>query len=322
MATQRQQRKLRKRLAQLQHKQANADDEPEGDGEDAVVDDGTASSSNSDSKQLRSATTDSTVPVYKHIRVLYMHGLSSGPKGRKCRVLQQHFTTECASTLHLNSSLHALCCGSWHAWALVLAVLCTCLAFGVCLLCATMRRLRSTRIIGTCVVITVLLCYATYRYALPLLLRSLVTRAARIQSDALRRFKPDIVVGSSFGAGLAVLALMRREWRGPTLLLAGAALSLARHTRCVERSALLERGLGDAAFVHFVHARGDSTVPVQHSRDLAAAARLQLGAARVRYDEVTEPKGGKSAHSLGKATRTAALVAMVRALYKHRRRGE
>ena len=45
-----------------------------------------------------------------------------------------------------------------------------------------------------------------------------------VQREALARFGPDVLVGSSYGGALVVALLQRGDWRGPTLLLAQAAL--------------------------------------------------------------------------------------------------
>ena len=44
------------------------------------------------------------------------------------------------------------------------------------------------------------------------------------QRAALESIRPDVLVGSSFGGAVAVALLTRGHWRGPTLLLAQAAL--------------------------------------------------------------------------------------------------
>ena len=43
------------------------------------------------------------------------------------------------------------------------------------------------------------------------------------QAEVIGSFRPDVLVGSSFGGAVAVALLMRGDWRGPTLLLAQAA---------------------------------------------------------------------------------------------------
>src|SRR5262245_46615246 len=45
-----------------------------------------------------------------------------------------------------------------------------------------------------------------------------------VQAAVLREFDPHVLVGSSYGGAIAVELLQSGAWRGPTLLLAQAAL--------------------------------------------------------------------------------------------------
>jgi predicted esterase len=85
------------------------------------------------------------------------------------------------------------------------------------------------------------------------------------QAEAVASFKPDVLVGSSFGGAVAVALLQRKLWSGPTLLLAQAALYYQLEPRFG-----LERRLPENARVTLVHAIEDEIVPVDHSRELAA----------------------------------------------------
>lgn len=79
-----------------------------------------------------------------------------------------------------------------------------------------------------------------------------------LHAAELQRFRPDVLVGSSFG-GAVVLELLRRgEWRGPTLLLAQAGLKLG----------VCER-LPEGVPVLLVHGTRDDVVDPEHSRRLA-----------------------------------------------------
>jgi hypothetical protein len=78
------------------------------------------------------------------------------------------------------------------------------------------------------------------------------------QAEAIRSFRPDVVVGSSFGGAVAVALLQREAWSGPTLLLAQAAQRLGVRGR-----------LPTGARVWLVHARADDVVPIADSRRLA-----------------------------------------------------
>lgn len=83
------------------------------------------------------------------------------------------------------------------------------------------------------------------------------------QRRAIESHRPDVIVGSSFGGAVVVELLRRGEWRGPTLLLAQAALK-------VDPEAQLPPDLP----VLLVHGRQDEVVPLEHSQRLAATSPL------------------------------------------------
>ncbi|TFG94639.1 MAG: alpha/beta hydrolase [Myxococcales bacterium] len=80
-----------------------------------------------------------------------------------------------------------------------------------------------------------------------------------VHSAALRSFRPDLLVGSSFGGAVAVELLRRALWRGPTLLLAQAAL----HRRPEAR-------LPESVAIWLVHGLYDELIDPDESRRLAA----------------------------------------------------
>lgn len=93
------------------------------------------------------------------------------------------------------------------------------------------------------------------------------------QAETLASFRPDVLVGSSFGAAVAVALLERGLWRGPTLLLAQAALRQRSDAR-----------LPEDVTVWLVHGRQDEVIDPADSRKLA-----QTGAAdRVRLIEIDD----------------------------------
>lgn len=79
------------------------------------------------------------------------------------------------------------------------------------------------------------------------------------QHATLLEFQPDVLVGSSFGGGVAVALLQRGLWTGPTLLLAQAALRMD-----------LPCELPEGVPVWIVHGTGDDLVDPEESRRLAA----------------------------------------------------
>ena len=114
-----------------------------------------------------------------------------------------------------------------------------------------------------------------------------------VQAAALRSFRPDVVVGSSFGGAVAVELLRRGLWRGPTLLLAQAA---------VKRDATAR--LPESVPVWLVHGRNDDIVDPQDSRALARTGSGEL----VRLIEVDDD------HPLHATVRGGRLLELVREL--------
>lgn len=110
---------------------------------------------------------------------------------------------------------------------------------------------------------------------------------------ALESFRPDVVVGSSFGGAVAVALLQRGQWAGPTLLLAPAVAELGVPLR-----------LPDDLPVWIVHGTGDDVVPVVSSLTLARSGTPAL----VRFLEVNDD------HRLSRTVASGRLVALVREL--------
>lgn len=114
-----------------------------------------------------------------------------------------------------------------------------------------------------------------------------------VQSEALTSFRPDLLVGSSFGGSVAVELLRRERWRGPTLLLAQAA-------RRRDPEARLPAGVP----VWIVHGLRDSLIDVEDSRALARTGSPDL----VRLIEVDDD------HPLHDSVASGALLGWVREL--------
>jgi alpha/beta superfamily hydrolase len=115
-----------------------------------------------------------------------------------------------------------------------------------------------------------------------------------LQSETITSFRPDVLVGSSFGGAVAVALLQRGLWRGPTLLLAQAAL---RHG--------LPAQLPEGVRVWIVHGRRDDLIDIEDSRTLARAGTPDL----VRLIEVDDD------HPLHATVQSGDLATLVRDLF-------
>jgi pimeloyl-ACP methyl ester carboxylesterase len=114
----------------------------------------------------------------------------------------------------------------------------------------------------------------------------------RVHAETLTRFQPDVLIGSSFGGAVAVALLERKLWRGPTLLLAQAALHYKPDAR-----------LPEGVRVVMVHARTDHVVPAEQSRLLAATAPANTTVELIEVDDD---------HALSQLVASGELIALVR----------
>jgi predicted esterase len=114
-----------------------------------------------------------------------------------------------------------------------------------------------------------------------------------LHARVLNEFRPEVLVGSSFGAAVVVELLTRGLWRGPTLLLAQAALRQDPEAR-----------LPDGVPIWLVHGLRDEIVDPDESRRLARTGSPEL----VRLIEVDDD------HGLHGLVESGVLVATVREL--------
>ncbi len=98
----------------------------------------------------------------------------------------------------------------------------------------------------------------------------LFQRCVALQRAELAAFRPDVLVGSSFGGAVAVALLREGAWRGPTLLLAQAALLATRRAGVLGPEAQV--ALPEDVDVLLVHGARDDVVPLDDSRRLAATS--------------------------------------------------
>ena len=183
-------------------------------------------------------------------RILYVHGLESGPQGRKANYLRQGFSEVHVPAMHTGTDQLDKR-NSFAQFALRLAPT------------TPPWRLRARAIeeaLEACVV---------------------------IQRDAIATARPDLIVGSSFGGAVLELLLARGHWAGPSLLLC-PALRMARKRAGDGTGSWSTIDVDDVearigtlapevrAQMLVVHGDEDTIVPLEDSRELCAASRLEL----------------------------------------------
>ncbi|RAL20077.1 hypothetical protein DL240_18780 [Lujinxingia litoralis] len=100
-------------------------------------------------------------------------------------------------------------------------------------------------------------------------------RCVEVQREAIARFEPDVVLGSSWGGAITLELMLRGHWQGPAVLLAPAFHKVHRAMGLdpVGRLAGLEPGS-----TLIFHDPSDDTVPLEDSQALSEQLGLPLHA--------------------------------------------
>jgi hypothetical protein len=204
----------------------------------------------------------------KPVRILFVHGLESGPQGRKVSMLRDAgFEVECPrmpcgarDVLHDTVVFYPLLActmliGLVSQYAGLLGVLLSLLAFGIALVVSSgpVTALIARRTLARCVNIQL----------------ACIARAAADERSA------DIVIGSSFGGAVLVELVARSAWGGncaqplPALLLLAPAHARVAHWAGARKVPALPRPLRHACTI--AHGAYDMTVPISDSYALASS---------------------------------------------------
>lgn len=192
-------------------------------------------------------------------RVMYVHGLESGPTGKKAKLLAEAgfevtaALMPCSQKVALRDPFIAI----WAVFSLALIVM-----------GAFSSWLHA--------LVAVVVGFGAFFPVKALVTRRVLERSVEVQRRQLELTRPDVVLGSSFGGAVSLELLRRGLWRGPTVLLCPA------HERVTERGWQRRHpgfsGLPDevVANVLVVHGTSDETVPVEHSRRLVDGTKARL----------------------------------------------
>lgn len=192
-------------------------------------------------------------------RVLFVHGLESGPHGRKARLLAEAGFEVVSERMPCRPADVArdpiVIVGALAA--LITAIEAT--------LAAGLLGLALALVIGA----------ALAPQARALIAARVLARSVEVQRALLARGPVDVVVGSSFGGAVSLELLRGGAWTGPTVLLCPAHVLIAHRAR---RPAPSLRALSPAQAqqVVVVHGRADQVVPLAHSEALVAGTAARL----------------------------------------------
>jgi hypothetical protein len=189
--------------------------------------------------------------------VLFLHGLESGPNGHKAQALKRAGFNVVAGKMPC-SRREALLLD----WPVLTGIASAALAVVAATVAAgPMGFLASGAAAGV-----------LFPVARAALVRRIVRRSVAVQLELLRTHRVDVVVGSSFGGAVGVHLLHSGAWRGPTVLLCPAHRGVMSYARLPTPSLPTDV----AHLVTVVHGRSDTTVPIEHSRELVAGTAAVL----------------------------------------------
>ena len=178
--------------------------------------------------------------------VLFVHGLESGPRGKKALALEAAGFTVVSGQMP---------CGQ-RAVLRDPAVI----AFAVLALTASIYAISQGPV---AIVIAGISFFLSLRFVRPLLMRRILKRSVVVQRALLSANAIDVVAGSSFGGAVALELIRLGAWKGPTVLMCPA------HQLVAGRAWTKVPSLpADASHVVVVHGSKDETVPLAHSREL------------------------------------------------------
>ncbi|HVV81504.1 MAG TPA: hypothetical protein VHE35_00445 [Kofleriaceae bacterium] len=193
--------------------------------------------------------------------VLFVHGLESGPHGRKVRVLTEAGFDVVARRMP---------CSRPYVARDPLVIAAVAAAAGAALFAFEVGGLLG--LVGALAIAAAMVPRARAALA-----TRVFRRSVEVQRRALEQHRIDVVVGSSFGGAVTVELLRSGAWRGRTVLLCPAHVLVAHRGR---RAAPSLRSLPAEVRerIVVVHGEADDIVPVSHSKVLVhgTGARLIL----------------------------------------------
>lgn len=189
------------------------------------------------------------------VTVMFVHGLESGPRGRKARHLEDAGFRVVSVKMPCGFRDQLRDYGLWAG-----------LTFSLLVLTALVMWKGWLGLAAWLVLLLLLHQQVRARWMRRVLRRSVAAQRRLLESESV-----DGVLGSSFGGAVVIELLRLGLWKGPTVLLCPAHHLVASRARTVVPRLPL-----DASSVLVVHGKQDETVPFSDSVELVRDTRAVL----------------------------------------------
>lgn len=210
-------------------------------------------------------------------RVLFIHGLESSPQSTKVQKMRDAGFDVHAVDMHVSKyniiKKHAMIRSVFRTQSFRYWLLLTMGMIGF----SMFRHLPWTQILMLFLVGNIFL-YFWRRNLIAEAWKISVASSIAIQEKAILDFKPNVIVGSSYGGAITCELIRRGIWTGPTILLAPAYNKILESTRISEREDHLEK-IRESSHHHSLlifHDPRDSVVPYEDSVTLAKNSNIEL----------------------------------------------
>ena len=211
------------------------------------------------------------------IKVLFIHGLESGPEGTKVQLMRKAGFDVQSVDMHMsalrvtkkNSVLrNVFRTQSFLYWLLATAGF---------IVISYYRNLSWQYILilfmGGNIII-----YFFIKNLLAEAWQKSIEACLTLQLEPLKEFGPDIIVGSSYGGAISCELIRRGLWKGPTILLAPAYVKILRSVRIVEELDHIQklRDLSQTQPIVIFHDPADNIVDHEDSISQAKDSAIEL----------------------------------------------
>eukprot|EP01084_Bolivina_argentea_P275537 469931_1 len=203
----------------------------------------------------------------KKLKILFIHGLNSGPFGNKVVPLRKDFDV-CALDMKMSmkdiTRINSVYCNVFKQQILPI------------LLCIIIT------IYNTLFGVTIIILYLSFAYIYKDLIlskawQSSMNACIEIQKTAIIQYKPDLLIGSSWGGAVTVEIIKREIWNGPCILLCPSYYKHYQRMYGIQKSDEYKQNILENAFCLnlkenknnkkylIVHGQRDKCVPLRHS---------------------------------------------------------